>query len=67
MSSSKEYAKFKRTFIGPILPRPIAKRLQLGVFSGEMKAEKPKRHVSRKEKNRILHVILMIGDYLDTD
>jgi hypothetical protein len=49
--SSREYTKFKKSFIGPILPRKIAKSLQLGIFSGEMKADKPKKHVSRKESN----------------
>lgn len=41
---SKEYRKFKRDFIGPVLPRKIGRQRQIGIYSRDpMYAEKPKK------------------------
>ena len=47
-SNSREYAKFKRTFIGPELPRRIRKERNIG-GSKPMPAEKPLKHNSKTQ------------------
>jgi 5-methylcytosine-specific restriction endonuclease McrA len=51
--NSREYAKFKRTFVGPPLPRRIRKERNIG-GSHPMPAEKPLKHNS-ETKQTIKH------------
>jgi hypothetical protein len=43
MNTSREYSKFKRQFVGPELPRKVARERSIGIFGGSMPAEKPPR------------------------
>jgi hypothetical protein len=59
-SNSREYAKFKRTFVGPSLPRKIRKERNIG-GSNPMPAEKPVKHNS-ETKQTIQHFLSFIKD-----
>lgn len=49
MNTSREYAKFKRTFVGPILPKKIAKERE--IYYKSMPAEKPPRSDFGRKKS----------------
>ena len=48
MTTSREYANFKRTFVGPIMPKKIAKEREL--YYKSMPAEKPPRCDAGRKK-----------------
>jgi len=51
MNESKDYRKFNKNFVGPILPKKIAKQFEIGIYNREpMPAVKPDRVDCKREK-----------------
>lgn len=54
---SKEYRKFKRDFVGPILPRKIGRQRRIGIYSKDpMCADKPKKNYLLKKSTSTLRL-----------